>query len=133
MKRKSIGYSLILFFFGVFGLIIYGAYSPARKAQKQQIVCFKFKEGTKNEAIEQHMREFAALKHEIPQIISYTSGRTLQGVGGNSAEYDVMHYLTFQTEADIETFNRNEKQREFVKNNQGSWEKVFIINSEIRQ
>ncbi|MGV3556750.1 Dabb family protein [Larkinella arboricola] len=133
MKRKSLGYGLILFFFGVFGLIIYGAYSPARKAQKQQIICFKFKEGTKNEAIEQHMRQFAALKHEIPQIISYTSGKTLQGVGGTSSEYDVVHYLTFQSEADIETYTRNEKQREFVKNNQKSWDKVFTIHSDIRQ
>lgn len=133
MKRKSIGYGLILFFFGVFGLIIYGAYSPARKAQKQQIVCFKFKEGIKNEAIEQHMREFAALKHEIPQIISYTSGKTLQGVGNNSSDYDVMHYITFQSEADIETYNRHEKQRAFVKNNQKNWDKVFVINSDIRQ
>ncbi|WP_421830693.1 Dabb family protein [Larkinella sp.] len=133
MKRKSIGYSLILFFFGVFGLVIYGAYSPARKAQKQQIVCFKFKEGTKNEAIEQHMREFAALKHEIPQIISYTSGKTLNGVSGGSSDYDVMHYLTFQSEADIETFNKNQKQQEFVKNNRASWDKVFTINSDIRQ
>ena len=133
MKRKSIGYSLILFFFGVFGLVIYGAYSPARKAQKQQIVCFKFKEGTKSEAIEQHMREFAALKHEIPQIISYTSGKTLNGVSGSSSEYDVMHYLTFQSEADIETFKKDQKQQQFVKNNQGSWDKVFTINSDIRQ
>jgi cbb3-type cytochrome oxidase subunit 3 len=133
MKRKSIGYSLILFFFGVFGLVIYGAYSPARKAQKQQIVCFKFKEGTKSEAIEQHMREFAALKHEIPQIISYTSGKTLNSVSGSSSEYDVMHYLTFQSEADIETFKKNQKQQEFVKNNKASWDKVFTINSDIRQ
>ena len=133
MKSKSIGYSLILFFFGVFGLVIYGAYSPARKAQKQQIVCFKFKEGTKSEAIEQHMREFAALKHEIPQIISYTSGKTLNGVSGSSSEYDVMHYLTFQSEADIETFNKNQKQQDFVKNNKASWNKVFTINSDIRQ
>jgi cbb3-type cytochrome oxidase subunit 3 len=133
MKRKSLGYGLILLFFGIFGLIIYGAYSPARKAQKQRIVCFKFKEGTRNEAIEQHMREFAALKHEIPQIISYTSGKTLNGDGGSTSEYDVMHYLTFQSEADIETFNKNEKQQQFLKNNRGSWAKVFIINSDIRQ
>ncbi|MFC5408147.1 Dabb family protein [Larkinella bovis] len=133
MKRKSLGYSLILLFFGIFGLIIYGAYVPSRKAQKQQIVCFKFKEGTKNEAVEQHMREFAALKHEIPQIISYTSGKALPGAGGSSAEYDVVHYLTFQSEADIETYNKNEKQRAFVKNNAGSWDKVFIISSDIRQ
>ena len=133
MKSKSFGYSLILFFFGVFGLVIYGAYSPARKAQKQQIVCFKFKEGTKSEAIEQHMREFAALKHEIPQIISYTSGKTLNSVSGSSSEYDVMHYLTFQSEADIETFNKNQKQQDFVKNNKASWNKVFTINSDIRQ
>ncbi|GAB3271528.1 hypothetical protein GCM10027347_42850 [Larkinella harenae] len=132
MNRKSIGYSVILLFMSVFGLVIYGAYSPARKAQKQQIVCFKFKEGTKTEAIEQHMREFALLKHEIPQIISYTSGKTLHTEGSNSGEYDVMHYITFQSEDDIKTFNQHEKQRAFVKNNQGAWDKVFIINSDIR-
>lgn len=131
MNRKSLGYSLIILMFGIFGLIIYGAYSPARRAQKQRIVCIKFKEGIKNEAVEQHMREFALLKHEIPQIISYTSGKTFSE-GNSSSEYDVVHYLTFQSEVDIETYNQHEKHRRFVKNNEAKWEKVFVVNSEIR-
>ncbi|WP_234733777.1 Dabb family protein [Tellurirhabdus bombi] len=133
MQRKTIGYTFIILMFGIFGLIIYGAYSPARKAQKQRIVCFKFKEGIKNEAVEKHMREFAMLKHEIPQIISYSAGTTLKSEEGKTATYDVMHYLTFQTEADIETYGRNEKYQEFVKRNQDNWEDVMVINSDIRQ
>ncbi|WP_128543667.1 Dabb family protein [Larkinella soli] len=133
MQRKSMGYGLIILLLSIFGLIIYGAYSPARKAQKQQIVCFKFKNGTKTEAVERHMHDFAALKHEISQIISYTSGKTIPGVGKESPEYDVMHYITFQSKEDIETFLKHEKYRAFVKNNGGNWEKVFVINSEIRQ
>jgi len=132
MQRKSLGYTLIILFFGIFGLIIYGAYSPARKAQKQRIVCFKFKNSTKSEAVEQHMRDFAALKHEIPQIISYTSGKTLKGDGGQNAHYDVVHYITFQSEADIETYNQHEKYRQFVKAHEQDWEDVFVINSDIR-
>jgi cbb3-type cytochrome oxidase subunit 3 len=133
MKAKSFGYGLVIFLFGVFGLIIYGAYSPARKAQKQQIVCYKFKDGITNEAKEKHMREFASLKHDISQIISYTSGATLPGTSSHSGDYDVMHYLTFQSEADIETYNKHEKHQQFVKENQGNWEKVLVINSDIRQ
>ncbi|QJW89744.1 Dabb family protein [Spirosoma taeanense] len=132
MNAKSKGYAIIVVLLCAFALTIYGAYSPARKAQKQQIVCVKFKNGVETAAVEQHMNGFAALKHEIPQIVNYTSGRTIlpnQAV----ADYDVVHYLTFQSEADIKTFEKSEAYRQFRKDNQGVWEKTLIVNADIRQ
>ncbi len=132
MNAKSKGYTLIVVLLCAFALTIYGAYSPARKAQKQQIVCVKFKNGVESAAVEQHMNGFAALKHEIPQVVGYTSGRTIlpnQAV----ADYDVVHYLTFQSEADIKLFENSAAYKQFVSENKGIWEKTLIVNADIRQ
>ncbi|GAB3955326.1 hypothetical protein GCM10028805_42620 [Spirosoma harenae] len=132
MNAKSKGYTLIIVLLCAFALTIYGAYSPARKAQKQQIVCIKFKKGVESQAVEQHMGSFAALKHEIPQIIGYTSGKTIMPNQAVS-DYDVVHYLTFQSIDDIKLFEKSEAYKEFVKQNQGIWEKTLIVNADIRQ
>ena len=132
MNAKSRGYTLIIVLMCAFALTIYGAYSPARKAQKQQIVCVKFKKGVESQAVEQHMNGFAALKREIPQVVNYTSGKTIlpnQAV----AEYDVVHYLTFQSEADIKIFEASPAYKQFVSQNEGIWEKTLIVNADIRQ
>jgi len=131
MNAKSRGYTLIIVLLCAFALTIYGAYSPARKAQKQQVVCVKFKKGVESAAVEQHMNGFASLKHEIPQVVNYTSGKTIlpnQAV----ADYDVVHYLTFQSEADIKTFENSAAYKQFVAQNQGIWEKTLIVNADIR-
>ncbi|RYF67569.1 MAG: Dabb family protein, partial [Cytophagaceae bacterium] len=81
---------------------------------------------------EQHMNGFANLKHEIPQIVGYTSGKTIlpnQAV----ADYDVVHYLTFQSEADIKTFENSEAYKQFIKQNEVIWEKTLTVNADIRQ
>lgn len=132
MNTKSRGYALIVVLMCAFALTIYGAYSPARKAQKQQIVCVKFKKGVETQAVEQHMNGFAALKHEIPNIVNYTSGKTIRP-NGAVADYDVVHYLTFQSEADIKIFENSPAYREFVKENEGIWERALIVNADIRQ
>lgn len=132
MNAKSRGYALIIVLMCAFALTIYGAYSPARKAQKQQVVCIKFKKGTESAAVEQHMNAFAALKHDVPQIVGYTSGKTIlpnQAV----ADYDVVHYLTFQSEADIRTFEQSAAYRQFRTQNQGVWAKALVVNADIRQ
>ena len=131
MNAKSKGYALVVVLMCAFALIIYGAYSPARKAQKQQIVCIKFKKGVESQAVEQHMNGFAALKHEIPQIVNYTSGKTIMPNQAVS-DYDVVHYLTFQSEGDIKTFEKSEAYKQFVAENQGIWEKTLIVNADIR-
>ncbi|WP_080058122.1 Dabb family protein [Spirosoma aerolatum] len=131
MNAKSKGYALVVVLMCAFALTIYGAYSPARKAQKQQIVCIKFKKGVETQAVEQHMNGFAALKHEIPQIVNYTSGKTIMPNQAVS-DYDVVHYLTFQSEGDIKLFEKSEAYKEFVAKNQGVWEKTLIVNADIR-
>lgn len=132
MTAKSKGYTLIVVLLCAFALTIYGAYSPARKAKKQQIVCIKFKNGVENKAIEQHMYGFATLKHEIPQIVGYTSGKTISPDKAVS-DYDVVHYLTFQSEEDIKKFETSPAYQQFVAKNAGSWEKTLIVNADIRQ
>lgn len=132
MKTKVKGYTFVILLIGAFALTIYGAYSPARKAQKQQIVCVKFRKDVNNQAIERHMLAFAALKREIPAIISYTSGKTISSTDG-SADYDVMHYLTFQSEIDMQKFEQDPTYQKFVAQNEGIWEKTLTVNADIRQ
>ena len=131
MNTKSRGYFLIVVLMCAFALTIYGAYSPARKAQKQQIVCIKFKKGVENAAVEQHMNGFATLKHEIPQVVGYTSGKTILP-NQAASEYDVVHYLTFQSEADLQAFEKNPSYQAFVQQNSGNWAKKLIVNADIR-
>ena len=131
MNAKSKGYTIIVVLMCAFALTIYGAYSPARKAQKQQIVCIKFKKGVELQAVEQHMNGFAALKHEIPNIVGYTSGKTIRP-NQAVAEYDVVHYLTFQSEADIHLFERSPAYKQFIDQNEGVWEKTLTVNADIR-
>lgn len=132
MNAKSKGYTLIVVLLCAFALTIYGAYSPARKAQKQQIVCIKFKNGVESKAVEQHMYGFATLKHEIPQIIGYTSGKTIS-YDQTASDYDVVHYLTFQSEEDIKKFEASPAYKQFVAQNRASWENTLIVNADIRQ
>lgn len=131
MNAKSKGYTIIVVLMCAFALTIYGAYSPARKAQKQQIVCIKFKKGVESAAVEQHMNGFAGLKHEIPQIVGYTSGKTIRPNQAVS-EYDVVHYLTFQTEADMHIFEQSTAYKEFIAQNKGVWENTLTVNADIR-
>ena len=132
MNTKSKGYTLIVLLLCAFALTIYGAYSPARKAQKQQIVCIKFKKGLENKALEQHMLGFAALKYEIPQIVGYSAGQTISPNQG-AADFDVVHYLTFQSEDDIKLFEQSAAYKQFVRQNQAGWDKTLIVNANIRQ
>ena len=132
MKTKVKGYTFVILLISAFALTIYGAYSPARKAQKQQIVCVKFKANVDNQSIERYMLAFASLKHEIPNIISYTSGKTISSAN-TATDYDVVHYLTFQSEDDIRKFENDPAYKAFIAQNQGIWAKNLTVNADIRQ
>lgn len=96
----------------------------------QRIVCFKFKENATAEQIQKHMDELSGLQKKIPQIIHYSAGKTIPGDFGALPEYDVMHYLTFNTPNDIDDYFRHEQHNEFIQRNKEIWEKVLVINSE---
>ncbi|MEZ4904503.1 MAG: Dabb family protein [Spirosomataceae bacterium] len=128
-KKKIIGYFKPIFGLCVFMLIIYGAYTPSQKAEIQKIVCIKFKADASPSAIERHMNDFAQLRREIPQMVAYSGGKTLNVAG--ETEYDAMHYLTFRTKDDILTFQNHPKYQAFVKENQGLWEKELVIDANI--
>ncbi len=132
-KKSLIGYMMPALALGLFAflMVAYGsAYTPP-KAQKQRIVCFKFKQGTSAEAIKQHMAGFQDLKRELPEIASYSAGKTFNEDKSQS-EYDVMHYLTFRTDAEVEKFRQSAEYQSFAKTNEANWDKVLVINSEIK-
>jgi multidrug efflux pump subunit AcrB len=137
-KNRNVAQSLLRYLMpalalGLFAflMVAYGsAYTPP-KAQKQRIVCFKFKEGTSTEAIKKHMAGFQDLKRELPEIASYSAGETFNE-SGSKAEYDVMHYLTFRTDAEVEKFRQSTEYQSFSKANEANWDKVLVINSEIK-
>lgn len=97
----------------------------------QRMVAFKFKEGTSEEAIRQHMDDFASLKDSIPQILSYRAGMTFPASYENTADYDVMHYSTFESEEAIETYFRHPAHQRFIEANKDIWQDVVVLNSSV--
>ncbi len=104
---------------------------PAQ-AHIQRIVCFKFKLGTPQEAIAQHMLGFAGLKDSISYILSYQAGPTVKGDLGEKGEYDVMHYCTYRNEEEIKLYSVHPVHQRFIEQNKAIWEKVLVINSQVR-
>ena len=132
-KKSLLRYVMPAIALGVFAflMVAYGsAYTPP-KAQKQSIVCYKFKQGTSAETIKKHLEQFQDLKRELPEIVNYSAGNTISESGAN-AEYDVMHYLTFRTDSELEKFRQSAQYKAFEKSNEANWEKVLVINSEIK-
>ena len=102
------------------------------EARIQRIVCFKFKTGTAPEAIRQHMRGFANLKDSISYILSYHAGPTVKGDLTEQPEYDVMHYCTYRNEEEIKLYAVHPVHKRFIARHKAIWEKVLVINSQVR-
>ena len=54
----------------------------------QHFVCFRFKDSTSPEAVQQHLDMFAELKDKIPQIVDYSGGPV---VPGEERKFDTAH------------------------------------------
>ena len=103
------------------------------KPQFQRIVCFKFKAGTSAEAKAKHVADFAAFVKAVPQVLSYRAGKTVKGESKTDPEFDVMHYVTFEKEADILVYDANPAHKKFIDANRPSWDKVILINGAIEK
>ena len=97
----------------------------------QRFVCFKFKENTPAELIEQHMEMFLALKTAIPQIVSYQGGLTYTG-GEGKEKFDSAHYVTYNTKEDVDIYYHHEAHQQFIEKNKMNWADVLVIDSEIQ-
>jgi hypothetical protein len=97
----------------------------------QRIVCFKFKEGTSEEAICRHMEDFAAMKGAISQIKEYRGGRTKPGDNNRVPDFDTMHYLVYDCMEDIDIYIPHEAHQNFIARNREIWENVLVLNSVI--
>ena len=97
----------------------------------QRIVAFKFKDGTSQEAIQQHMDDFAALEDSIPQILSYRAGETLSTSYEATGDYDVLHYATYESETAVEEYFNHPAHQRFIERNKAHWEQVIVLNSKV--
>jgi len=96
----------------------------------QRFVCFKFKANTPPAAVHQHLTMFAALATTIPEIVSYAGGITFpEGEGAD--KYNTAHYVTYNTQEDIDTYFHHPAHQEFIQANQDHWEDVLVLDSKI--
>ena len=97
----------------------------------QRIVCFKFKPGTPEIAVQQHMQDFAGMKDFITQIQEYRGGPTRPGDFNRAPDFDTMHYMTFASMEDIDIYFHHEAHQRFIQRNKEGWENVLVLNSEL--
>ena len=123
--------------FALVGVFILMSLAPVKddkaKPKFQRVVCFKFKAGTSAEAKTKHMNEFAAFVKAIPQVLSYRAGKTVKGESKTESEYDALHYLTFEKEQDIITYDTHAAHKQFVESNKANWENVISVNAAIEK
>ena len=95
----------------------------------QHFVCFKFKEGTSPEAVQQHLGMFAELQDQIPQIVDYAGGPV---VPGEERKFDTAHNVVFATLADLNLYQPHEAHQQFIAANKAIWDEVLVVDSEIQ-
>lgn len=118
---------------GVFAFMMVAynsAFTPA-PVQDQKVILYKFKEGVSKETMEKHLQDFKLMKRDAHEIVDYSAGYTYDLVNQKSS-FDVMHYLTFKSEQDIEKYMTSEPYKNFVKAHENLWEEVLIVNSQIK-
>jgi hypothetical protein len=98
----------------------------------QHFVCFKFIENTSDQAVQQHLEMFAALKDAIPQIVTYAGGLTFPG-GEGADQYDTAHNVVFQAKADLDIYFHHPAHLAFIEANKAHWEVVLVVDSQITQ
>nr|WP_295925426.1 Dabb family protein [uncultured Dyadobacter sp.] len=131
-RNKTLGYLIPVFALCVFMLVIYGAYVPHKPAEIQRVVCIKFKPGTTPQEVEKHLRDFAVMKKAVKDVVAYSAGH-VQKSDSDNEEFDVIHYLTFRTNEAAQEYKANADRLAFVKANEGQWDKVLEMNSNIEK
>jgi len=97
----------------------------------QRIVCFKFKKTASEHAIQAHIKDLAGLKETIPQIVNYKGGLTVATQADGEPEWDSMHYLTFVSIEDIETYYHHPAHQAFIQKHKDIWEDALVCNAAI--
>ena len=133
MNKRVLNYFVPIIFFGTFlgTLFIWNMAIGPQPVKKQMVICYKFNENTDKVVIEKHIADFRNLKLKNSEIVNYTAGFTISNEG-EKPEYDVMHYLTFKTDKDIENFKSSESFKDFVNTHESNWKTQMVINAEIK-
>jgi hypothetical protein len=97
----------------------------------QRIVCFRFKPGTSEEQIQEHMDEFRRLGEEIEEILGYQAGRAISGDYNQPPVYDTMHYMTFRNLEEIQLYFDHPAHPRFIAGHRDIWEDVLVLNAPV--
>jgi Stress responsive A/B Barrel Domain len=121
MNRRLVNYFIPALVFGAFlgTLFIWSMAIGPAPIKKQMVMCYKFKNNTAQSLIEKHMSDFKNLKTKSQEIVNYSAGYTSLE-NNQKPQYDVMHYLTFKTEEDIELFKTSQAFQNFVSHHQAN-------------
>lgn len=95
------------------------------------IVYFKFEENAKAEEIKRHMDMFEALSKSVPGVLSYSAGKTFCVSYENTADYDAVHCLTFESEKQMEKYFFHNEHQIFIEKNKSIWQDVLVVNAKI--
>ena len=95
----------------------------------QHFVCFKFKDGTSPEAVQQHLDMFTELKDKIPQIVDYAGGPVVPGA---AQKFDTAHNVVFASLDDLNIYLPHEAHQQFIEANKAIWDEVLVVDSEIQ-
>jgi Stress responsive A/B Barrel Domain len=120
--------------FGVFlgTIFIWTMAANPGTVKKQMVICYKFNENIDKIAIDAHMADFTDLKRNNAEIVNYSAGYTLSSEANQKPAYDVMHYLTFKTDEDIEKFKNSQSYKSFIAKHKTEWKTEFVLNAEIK-
>ena len=97
------------------------------------VVFFKFKEGASQDEINQHMSMFQQLSETVSGITDYSAGKAFGVEYESTADYDCMHCVKCESEADLEAYFFNDKHKEFIEKNKHLWEDVLVLNADIEK
>lgn len=98
-------------------------------AKIQHMVCFKFKDDATQAQKDQHMADLAALKDSIPEIKTYSGAYSFGVSYEQTADYDAMHIVGFDSEEDLETYFHHPAHQRFAERNKDAWADVIVVNS----
>ena len=118
----------------VFSLLVISS-EPARAGDHEghfrHVVCFKFKDGTPQSAIEEIEKAFAALPDKIDAIIDYEWG-TSDNVEPLNDGFTHCFLVTFEDKKGLETYLPHADHQAFVSLLKPKLDKVFVFDYTIR-
>ena len=95
------------------------------------IVYFKFSSTVKEEDVKKHMAMFKELADSVSGITAYSAGKAFKVSYEDTADYDSVHCVSFESKQALENYFFDERHNNFIEQNKHLWADVLVVNAEI--